>query len=278
MEKLTPSASVLNIYGFCAQAALNELAETTLKDVVKTSSKKRKNSQGGKVISRLSSLQKLNFAAQIAQGVADLHTIDGGNNVTAVWRDIKPANILVMKDGSVKINDFNAAELLYWNTRKNTQCTFRRILLTPNVSHQWDVCECPVHTRYSTTHLILFPCLKMISLCSFLGLIWLLCNQYKSPEEIKEGPLTEKVDVWSLGAIIYYILVEKEPYHSMHKADVAKAIWLGKRPEISTKLINSADKSVRTLINAMYSCFTYKEKERPTARSIVNILRSELKS
>merc|ERR1712232_988179 len=96
-----------------------------------------------------------------------------------------------------------------------------------------------------------------------------------SPEEIKRGPPTEKVDVWSPGAIVYYILLGKKPYHDMREIDTMKAIWVGKRPEISNKLISSADQSVRTLLEAMYLCFTHNEKERHTARSIANILTSK---
>lgn len=114
-----------NIYGFCAHAALNEVAENTLLSTMKRRKKEKKP---------LASIEMLDYATQAAMSIADLHSIDGEGNATAVHKDLKPANIVVSSDGKLRLNDFNDAELLKWNTTSNRQCAFRRRRWKANVS------------------------------------------------------------------------------------------------------------------------------------------------
>lgn len=123
-DQLTRSPHVTDIYGFCAHAALNEVAEKTLASTIKSRKKAKKP---------LSSIEMLDYATQAAVGIADLHSIDGEGNATAVHKDLKPANIVVSSDGTLRLNDFNDAELLKWNTTSNHQCAFRRRRWKANV-------------------------------------------------------------------------------------------------------------------------------------------------
>lgn len=69
--------------------------------------------------------KKLEIAAMISVGVANIHEIDGSNNATMAHFDINPMNVVVTKGGIPKINDFNVAEFIKWDMRKKARCGFR---------------------------------------------------------------------------------------------------------------------------------------------------------
>lgn len=125
-ERLTSSKHVIDIYGYCGQSVINEFAEEgILEDYVKE---------------HMSSREKLKMARDVAKGVADLHDFEGAGNATIVHKDMKPANI-VIKKGQLKLDDFNDAEFLMWNTRMNQQCPFRHIRWTPTYHSPEEVLE-----------------------------------------------------------------------------------------------------------------------------------------
>ena len=70
------------------------------------------------------SIQKAVIAREVSLALGELHGVD--ENVTIVHKDLKPSNVFVMKDGSVKMGDFNLSELLRWNVTAGRQCIFRR--------------------------------------------------------------------------------------------------------------------------------------------------------
>ena len=114
---LSSSKYTLDVYGFCGQSILNEFASTTLEDLILNY---KKNND----YHNIPPIQKAVMAREISFALEELHGVDG--NATIVYKDFKPANVFVMKDGSVKLGDFNLSELLSWNVTSNRQCVFRR--------------------------------------------------------------------------------------------------------------------------------------------------------
>lgn len=140
-ERLTSSKHVIDVYGYCGQSVLNEFADQgSLLEYVKK---------------RPTSRDKLSMARDVALGVADLHGFEGEGNATIVHKDLKPANIVVLQ-GQLKLNDFNDAEFLQWNTITNRQCGFRRKRWTPTVR--------------SSSRLNLVSCISMRLLFLIVGL------------------------------------------------------------------------------------------------------------
>jgi serine/threonine protein kinase len=161
---------VVNIYGYCAHATINEYASITLNNFIKQHNKKHKVREvvpGGENKSKritqlmLTPMQRLHYASGVATAIAQLHAMDGGS---AVHKDLKPDNIMLaermeMKAETtpseasnnnstaiqrsslpllhVKVSDFNDAELLQRNTSAaadGSPCQFRRPRWVSNVS------------------------------------------------------------------------------------------------------------------------------------------------
>lgn len=109
MERLTKSRHIVDIYGYCGQSVLTELATGSARAFVKNKS--------------LTSLQRLETGRDMAQAVADLHSIDyaDGNNVTLTHNDMNVANAVTVR-GRIKLNDFNIGILQRWNATAHRVC------------------------------------------------------------------------------------------------------------------------------------------------------------
>lgn len=126
MERLTWSNFVVDIFGYCGQSAINEIADfpsPDIKDLEKFDRRLRHNTHP-----KLYKV-KLQMAASVAQGLADIHSIDG-DRPTMVHYDINPRNIALFDRGRPKINDFNIAEFIRYDPVTNKTCGF------PNRMHQ----------------------------------------------------------------------------------------------------------------------------------------------
>jgi hypothetical protein len=125
-DRLSHLSSVIDIYGYCGESVLNEVAEYTLEDLILTSFKGQAK--------EIPLIDRIKLARDVAQAVADIHDVDAvrssrsienRSNATAVHRDLKADNI-VFVDGTVKVSDFNSAVLMLWDTSQNKQCHIRK--------------------------------------------------------------------------------------------------------------------------------------------------------
>jgi serine/threonine protein kinase len=116
MERLTASRSVIDIYGFCGMAVITEFAGSVLEKRTDIKSSSRK---------------QLDFAIGIAQGVADLHNIDGEKiGPTLVHNDLKPDNIVLTVDDRPLLNDFNIAIPLMKHNETGKTCLHSAVYQT----------------------------------------------------------------------------------------------------------------------------------------------------
>jgi len=126
MERLTFSPFVLNVYGYCGQSAMNEIAVDNVEKVFSVRSY------------RFDNAFRLQTCLAVAKAVAHVHTgelvdtmaISTGRNQTKmqpaalVHYDLNPRNVAIMADGTPKLNDFNVAEFLRWDNYTKTPCGF----------------------------------------------------------------------------------------------------------------------------------------------------------
>ena len=101
--------------------------------------------------------QAIDYAAQIAKGLAKAHEAD------IVHRDIKPANIIITKDDTVKIVDFGLAKMTGETQLTKTGSTIGTIA-------------------------------------------------YMSPEQLKGEEVDHRTDIWSLGVVLYEMVMGERPY------------------------------------------------------------------
>jgi serine/threonine protein kinase len=129
---------VVAIYGYCAHATINEFAEMSLRNFIKSKikevriRKKGQKTRRAKVL-HISPMEKLHYASQVAKAVANLHKLSTLNDFRmTVYKDLKPDNIVLIQPSTrnklilAKMSDFNDAEILLWNTTDDSPCRFRR--------------------------------------------------------------------------------------------------------------------------------------------------------
>ena len=125
MERLTASPHVINVFGFCGHSVLTEYADGSRVGELADKAKKKP-------------LERLRIARDIANGLADVHGIDGDGNATFVHLDVNPANV-VSVGGTLKLNDFNIGIIRRWNTTSQTACGFPAQYPNPQV-RKWNIC------------------------------------------------------------------------------------------------------------------------------------------
>jgi serine/threonine protein kinase len=143
----------------------------------------------------LSMNEAINVTTQIASALSASH------RAGIVHRDIKPDNIMVRRDGSVKVLDFGLAketgENLYGATGFEAQ-TLEGVATSP-------------------------------------GLI-LGTPQYMSPEQARGQRLDARTDIFSLGIILYELVSGEPPFPGGSMVDVIAAI-LGKDPRKISEIV-----------------------------------------
>eukprot|EP00980_Cylindrotheca_fusiformis_P000587 scaffold154_cov129-Cylindrotheca_fusiformis.AAC.4 len=88
---------------------------------------------------------------------------------------------------------------------------------------------------------------------------------WRSPEEYKYEAETEKVDVYSLGNVLYFLLTRTYPWNGYPAKEVYDAVMKGDRPGIPEVIQQSDHPFDRFMIQAIKMCYTHKKEERPGA-------------
>jgi len=272
MERLTFSPYVMDIYGYCGQSTINELANfgdgiASLEKVAQ-SFRWYTDEQDVERVSKI----KLDLSSDIATGVSHMHSIDyrdfpkrydsddkplqnfneeskGISNATLVHNDLNPHNIAIVKRGKPKLNDFNVAEFMTWDRINNTTCGFKSRFHEP----WW---RSPEEMQ---AH---------------------LPDKYPNPPQ-----LTEKIDIYSLGNILWNVLTTYTPRGKQMKKKreyvtrqmVANGT-LPSRPNDFNQTTLLTNPALRAIEKAAQKCLRPKPEDRPTAGEIANELSEAIKN
>jgi eukaryotic-like serine/threonine-protein kinase len=151
-----------------------------------------------------------------------------------VHRDIKPENIMVRRDGFVKVLDFGIAKL------------------NESPSRQGDA------RKSSTAKLSTEPGMLM-------GTV-----RYMSPEQLREIPVDERTDIWSLGVVLYEMVTGTSPFTAATNNDTV-ALILSKQ-ETDLKFGDEVPAEFRALIRKTLS------KDRAERYQTITELVADLKT
>src|SRR5437773_6816832 len=161
---------------------------------------------------------ELSEAVDIAIQVAS--AVAAAHEAGIVHRDIKPENIMLRPDGYVKVLDFGIAKLA----------------------------EQEVPVTIPTDEALL---LVETNLGAVLGTV-----RYMSPEQACGGHVDQSTDIWSLGVVLYEMLIGHAPFTGDTSQDVMFSI-LEKEPPPLTHYIARAPAEVQQIIR------TALRKDRP---------------
>jgi len=197
----------------------------------------------GAIIRKLSPQKKLEYAIDIAQAVADLH----GPDNTLVHGDLWGSQFLFMPDGKFKLGDFNQGFFQRWNKVQNIPCPMRR----------------ENHLKAS----------KQIS-----------AKVMKKPlEQLSGMPMSEKLDIYGIGVMLYYLLTTCKPYECDHvhrvgqdKLTLDKIIELKHAdipPALPLEIANSTIPEIALIRLVVNLALRRDPEKRPSAQSIVSILK-----
>lgn len=95
----------------------------------------------------------------------------------------------------------------------------------------------------------------------------------RSPEEYSGYMVTEKVDIYSIGNVIYSILVGKYPFHDLSSDRVKELVKSGHTPDIPESYQRSDDPNIQALLQAMQLCWVKEPSRRISARHLEEYLR-----
>lgn len=141
---------------------------------------------------QLQTTEVLDIALQIASALEEAHTAG------IVHRDIKPDNIMIRRNGYVKVLDFGLAKLTETIDRTPSDAEASTRVL--------------VHTDAGVV----------------MG-----TSHYMSPEQARGKPVDARSDIWSLGVVIYEMVAGRTPFEGETSTDVIVAITQKEPPPLA---------------------------------------------
>jgi Protein kinase domain len=110
-------------------------------------------------------------------------------------------------------------------------------------------------------------------------------GQFRAPEEYARESKTEKLDIYSLGNLMYTIVTGRWPWDDFHEnkrkrrqrgksamTEFKEFILAGKRPHVEAELLESKDPNIQAMLKAMDMCWKQDPHDRSSAREIQQFL------
>ena len=129
-------------------------------------------------------------ALPIARQIAE--ALEAGHEAGVIHRDVKPANVKVREDGTVKVLDYGLAKALEGEGTRGSDS---------------ELSQSPTLTRQGTQ----------------VGVI-LGTAAYMSPEQAKGKRVDRRTDIWAFGAVIYEMLTGKHAFAGDDVSDTLAAV------------------------------------------------------
>jgi serine/threonine protein kinase len=97
-------------------------------------------------------------------------------------------------------------------------------------------------------------------------------GSWRAPEEYAYEEESEKVDVYSLGNVLYFLLTKTDPWVEFRSKTIYENVMEGKRPEIPKEILESDSIYDRHMIQAIKMAWTHDQYKRPGALEVAQRL------
>jgi serine/threonine protein kinase len=253
------------IYGYCANTVLTQAISHTLDDVIyarENEQKKKwnprngyqtkppleswmaKDENGELVATRETELGRVQLALGVFRGLMDLHEGDGTTDMEwlpVVHADLQAKQYLIDSDsGKVYLNDFNRCRFIAKKDSKTPDAS-NATLATKDAT---PIESCPIYIPTAPGY-------------------------SRSPEEYNGAPLTEKLDVYSAGNILYGIITGKKPFNGERGKHIKEDIQTGKRPKVDAAIRDDKGTVDAELVRLLDRVYEADPDDRASAKEIV---------
>jgi serine/threonine protein kinase len=269
MELLSSSQHLVPIYGYCANTVMTQAISHTLDDVIYAREKESvktwtpdegykmklkleswmgKDENGDLLATRETEIGRIRLALGVFRGLMDLHEGVGYKNkdgkavewLPIIHADLQAKQYLVdATTGQVYLNDFNRCRFV---TKKDNN-----VNSSSDISNASVLESCPVYIPTSP-------------------------GASRSPEEYDSAPLSEKIDVYSAGNILYGIITGERPWNNERGKHIKSSIQKGDRPKVDMAIRNAVGTVDAELTRILDKVYEGDPMKRANAKEIVNEL------
>lgn len=277
MERLSSSHHLVSIYGYCANTVLTQAISHTLDDVIYARENEEvakwsprsgyvtrptlelwmgTNEDGEPLATRETELGRIHLALGVFRGLRDLHEGDGTTSdkewLPIVHADLQAKQYLVdSRTGRIYLNDFNRCRFMakrdYFSNSVNNNT-----LIPKSVTIE----SCPIYIPTAP-------------------------GSARAPEEYDMAPLSEKLDIYSAGNILYGIITGNRPWNDERGKHTKSAIQKGLRPLVNDTIRNAVGTVDAELTRLLDRVYEHDPTRRAGAREVVdeleNLLERELR-
>lgn len=216
------------------------------------------------VISTWKPADKLRYAWQITKAIADMHSIGNIHNSAAISHTDIASDQILWIDGMFKVCFMlsNRVLIIFNFVIKS----ILEALITMTFSLQLNDFN---RARFITWNA------KKEEACPFF--ISKNMGKHRSPEEYTKGsPLTEKIDVYSLGNLLWALLREEDVWESVKQTKAIKLVKMGTFPTIPSDELESYSEMEKSVHHAMNMCYVKDVLKRSSSLEVEKYLHDKL--